>query len=310
MLADFSGLNLTMAALSASRKYLAQSDEISEEHQAFKKLGFFQSEKELIEMIERETGAIRARHPITYIVEAADDIVYSAIDLEDALKKRIIDWPTIKNELSPWCGDIIKKAEKNIYDRAVKQDFHQLPGGSSDFAKVEFKELRGQALSEARMNLFRTLIISSNIDGVVEEFKSNYSLIIKGEFKGELINNKTIRDVIEKCKGIAGKYVFPNQEILKLEIMGRNIIHDLMDSFWEGISQYPYEDKKHRKKHPFNFKTYSLLSENYKTVFEADYASTEDKKRHNYAKLQFLADYICGMTDSFARELHMKLRNG
>jgi dGTPase len=316
VLADYSGLNLTLATLSASRKYLASSDQIdaSGSNQAFKKLGYFLSEKDLLEKVENETGAIGVRHPITYIVEAADDIVYSAIDLEDALKKKIIDWRLIRNELKVQCEDLILKAEKNVYERATKQGFKPMDE-KADFSLTEFVELNGHALEESRMNILRTLIISRNIEGVFEEFKSKYELIMSGKYKGELVDNEKSKSneekksIIEKCKGITSKHVFTEHEVIKIEIMGKRIIHDLMDHFWDGIKHHPY-NKEVRKKFPFAFKAYSLLSNNYRTVFETSYNQASTEEDRSYARLQLLADYICGMTDSFAKDLHSKLSNG
>lgn len=311
MLGDFTGLNLTAGTLAASRKYLSPSDSIQEKgNQAFKKLGYFQSERGLILQLEKETGAVNMRHPITYIVEAADDVVYSIIDIEDALKKGILDWDTIKSELLPYCKDLIEKSEENIRDRAERQNFTK----NGTLKEGEFDQLRGQALAEARMSIFRTAVINFNMDSVVQEFGDRYNEIMNGTYERELVDNKTCGDLVKKCKSLAAAHVFPYPEILKLEIMGKNIIHNLMDSFWNGIKYFPYDELeanvKKTKKYPFNYKAYSLLSENYKTVFEAAYSKAGDNSEKNYAKLQFLADYICGMTDSFAQELHKKLKNG
>lgn len=333
MLGDFSGLNLTVGTMSAARKYLASSVEIKKkEGQSYEKLGFFQSEEPLMKLIENESATEGARHPIAFIVEAADDIVYSIIDLEDALKKKVLSWNFIRNELYSLIPDLLKYAEKNVYDRAVDQGFDMVTDSKElnkiakklyakdqvkieefIYQKSEFLQLKGQALSEARMSILRTKLIAYNIEGAVEEFLENYDDIMNGSYKGELVQNKKINKVISKCKATAFENVFQNSDILKLEIMGRNIIHDLMNHFWEGINKYPYdvdeEGKKKRKKYPFHYKIYTLLSENYRTVFEQNYSDPKGIEPI-YLKLQLLADYICGMTDSFAKELHREVYNG
>ncbi|MEM6814169.1 MAG: dGTP triphosphohydrolase [Bacteroidota bacterium] len=334
MLGDFSGLNLTLGTLAGSRKYLSESTEVKKlSGQQYKKLGYFQSEKELLEQVEKETGTTRFRHPITYLVEAADDIVYSIIDLEDGIKKRVLTWADVRTELYDLIPEVIKKAERNIFERAIRQDFtpkrkiESLESeGREKFGKdnvedinshvhqnSEFIELSGQSLSEARMSILRTALMGEHIDAVVGEFFKNYDAIMNGNYESELVANKHRGEVIKRCKQIAFSRIFGQSDILKLEIMGRNIIHDLMDHCWEGIKNFPYEGsdlgKENRKNHPFGYKIYSLLSSNYKTIFEYRFnrCSQEDS---NYVKLQLLADYICGMTDSFARQLHKEVKNG
>ncbi len=333
MLGDFSGLNLTLGTLSAIRKYISASTKIGmSKGQQYKKLGYFQSEKDLLEKVERETGTSGFRHPITYLVEAADDIVYSLIDLEDGIKKKVLTWYEIRSELCPLISDTIQKAEENIYKRAVNQKFKPkikieiLAKEAEDYGltkeddinsyvheKCEFLELSGQSLSEARMNILRTLIMGEHIEAVVKEFFKHYKEIMQGSYTNELVANEDRGMVVKKCKEIAFNKIFRQPEILKLEIMGRNIIHDLMDHFWEGIDKYPYDGsetaKKSRRNNPFAFKIYSLLSSNYKAIFEYNFDDCNEDDP-NYIKLQLLADYICGMTDSFARQLHQEVRNG
>jgi dGTPase len=83
------GLNLTCATVAAARKYLASSfaaDGKNADH-AYAKPGYFLSEAEIFTLVSQRTGTEGRRHPITFLVEAADDIVYSVVDIEDGVKK-------------------------------------------------------------------------------------------------------------------------------------------------------------------------------------------------------------------------------
>lgn len=93
ILADFKGLNLTFGTLSALCKYTAPSHKAgSKTDHARSKPGYFASENDLIKRIRAETGTGAARNPLTFLVEAADDIVYSVADVEDAVKKGVLTW--------------------------------------------------------------------------------------------------------------------------------------------------------------------------------------------------------------------------
>ena len=92
ILADYNGLNLTFGTLSASCKYIAPSHESGDKgNHAKSKPGYFASENGVVKQIRERTGTGDARNPITYLVEAADDIVYSVADIEDAVKKGVLD---------------------------------------------------------------------------------------------------------------------------------------------------------------------------------------------------------------------------
>lgn len=314
MLGDFTGLNLTAGTLSASRKYTADSMQIGTGGQRFKKLGYFQSEKDLIKLVEKETGTEKKRNPITFLVEAADDIAYSIIDLEDGIKKGVVTWESISRRLKN-VGEsgakLISKAEENINGRCRSVKFEPVEVNGEI---IEFKELKGKALDEARISILRTFYITEMVDSVSNAFLENYDSIMEGEFDKELVEVCDKNELVSECKRMAGEIIFPHNSILKLELMGKRVIHDLMDIFWEGIVLAPYISKVYKKENKLNKKTYDLLSSNYKSVFESETKGLDTdgliERKAFYIRSQLLADYICGMTDSFAVALHKELKNG
>lgn len=314
MLGDFNGLNLTAGTLSASRKYTADSTQIGNVGQRFKKLGYFQSEKELIELVENETGTENKRNPITFLVEAADDIAYSIIDLEDGIKKGVFTWESISRRLKNVGAsgiNLINKAENNINDRCLSVGFEPIKENDKI---IEFKELKGKALDEARISILRTFYINELVESVSKAFLENYDSIMEGGFDEELVNVCDKNGLVSECKRMAVEFIFPHNSILKLELMGKRVIHDLMDIFWEGIVLAPYITKDYKKEHKLNQKIYDLLSSNYKSVFESETKGLKTdgsiERKAFYLRSQLLADYICGMTDSFAVALHKELKNG
>ena len=100
VLADYRGMNLTCGTLSAACKYLAPSNALTKEVHERSRTGFFLSEEDLVQRIRAETGTGEARNPITYLVEASDDIVYSVVDLEDGVKKGAISWEDLRREFN------------------------------------------------------------------------------------------------------------------------------------------------------------------------------------------------------------------
>ena len=108
--------------------------------------------------------------------------------------------------------------------------------------------------------------------------------------------------MIKACKEVGQKYIYCSKENLKLELMGRRVIQDLMGVFWEGASEGSKDGKR------FTRKIYDLTSRNYRVVYEE--AKKEKKFPEKYCNMQLMTDYICGMTDTFACTLHKRLTNG
>lgn len=305
MLADFDGLNLTMGTLSAALKYTARSDRLDDDVHERDTPGYFFSEDDIVGAVRERTRTGKARNPIAFLVEAADDIVYSAVDLEDGIKKGAISWKELKEEFEKRGEDnerglrLIGEAEENIEERLEKSDLE------------EYSEFSDQSRAEAHAKMFRTAAIREHVTAVVDEFVERYRDIMGGQYHGELVEDGDTGDFVETCKRIAADEVFTSSDILRLETMGRRVIHDLMDFFWEGVNEAPYEDPKSFKRFPR--KTYELMSENYRAVFRRD--QTEERIEESdllieYRRLQLVADYISGMTDNFACSLHEKVTNG
>src|SRR5579863_5492464 len=99
VLSDSDGLNLTFGTLSAACKYVVSARDTDPGIHERSKPGFFETERELICRVQRETGTGVSRNPITYLVEAADDIVNVCIDLEDGVRKRVFRWQEMIEEL-------------------------------------------------------------------------------------------------------------------------------------------------------------------------------------------------------------------
>jgi dGTPase len=292
LLSDRSGLNLTCATLSAGSKYTASSLQIDKNSQAKKKLGFFNSEKNIVDEVRTRTGTGGKRNPITLLVEAADDIVYSVVDLEDGIKKGVVSWIEVAKILD----DYSSRIGANIIRSCVN--------GAETRINAATIPLGGRNRDEAISQFFRTLVIGKATDAVTHVFVENYSSIMAGEYDKELLYDpgSSVGELYQVLKGEIGfKHVYCSKETLRLELLGRNVIHYLMDTFWQADSA--------AKPKTFARKTYDLLSQNYRTVFENP-TSHEKTLPTAYRKIMLITDYICGMTDSFALNLKCELQNG
>jgi len=290
VLADDYGLNLTCGTLSASCKYVATSDSIDKADQAKKKHGFFASEADLISRIRAEVGTENARNPIAFLVEASDDIVYSTVDLEDGIKKRCIGWESLEDQLRKQCGSA-------LLDRSLLKA-HE---------KIDPAALSGQMRDEAMAVAFRTFAIAEMVAATIHTFEVEYDNIMAGKYPYEILYKSDAGSLADTCKKIALEHVYVSHEVLKREIMGRGILFDLLDIYWEAAEAF--EPGKTLK--GFHKKIYNQISGNYRRIFEGNMTRQgEPTIPLQYFRMQLITDQISGMTDSFAVKLHRELKNG
>lgn len=289
ILSDFNGLNLTFGTLSALMKYTAVSNKTERDSDhARSKPGYFTSEAEIVKRIREATGTGEARNPITFLVEAADDITYSVADVEDGVKKGILRWDYLESELkkSEFGKQVLEGA-----DKILRAGEGSIPQGLDD---------------DVYASAFRTAAIGILVADARLTFRAKYEDIMNGVYKGELVKDATTAPLLTMLKKEIGqKKVYTTKSTLKLELMGREVIQDLMDLFWEGAERIEKDGAGGKS---FVGKLGSLMSSNYKRVFARHVGS--GGLPDAYYRLQLVTDYVCGMTDTFAKTLHSELKNG
>jgi len=288
ILSDRTGLNLTFATLSAVLKYTANSAEVDEKSASRKRLGFFSSEEWLVDIIREKTGTGRARNPITFLVEASDDMVYSVVDIEDGIKKGVISWEGVRD---------ILKANKGRFGESLFSDCVEAAERRIDEAPIPVRN-RGEAISQ----YFRTRVIVKAQAAIRKAFLKNYESIMDGTYDQEILYDSEVAEFYQVLREeINFKHVYNAKETLRLELLGRNVIRFLLDVFWEA--------QRSEKSKTFPQKIYNLLSQNYRTVFENPIPQEKDLPEQ-YRKILLVTDYICGMTDTFALNLRRELQHG
>jgi len=288
VLADRFGLNLTAASLSVGLKYVSPSHEVVDDDQQRSKPGYFASEQDLVAVLREHTGTGTARHPIAYLVEAADDMTYSCADLEDAVRKEIISWDLLRSEVLQ-----DDSSQVALFDKCDK------------YLVTNASSLTGKSLDEARTQLFRTFAMYEHVTAAANEFHRSLEGILGGQYKYELLSSGDSAGLLASCKRVAKEYVYRSPAVLRLELKGRSIIEQLLTLFWQGVSEAPSTDEQWQRTFPG--KIYGLLSDNYRRAFEEDCTTYALQRPVEYARLQLIADYVAGMTDHFALSLAHEL---
>ena len=301
ILNDRYGANLTLGTLATLIKYPwysddvkckgknKEKDEVSDDEKGKKKLGCFYSEREIFEQIKEKVGIAPHRHPATLILETADDIAYLPTDIEDAIKKGALKWEVVYDALK----EEIRKYNSDKLDNLDR--YTKL----ADDNKVPDREL-------VKVQNLKIILQVIFIEEVKNTFFNNYDKIMNGTFEGGLLENSKAKGIVDACKDISYKYIFCNNEILSLELIGDRVISDLLDLFVPAVISITDCNRSKSKEQ----KLFQLISENFRYVqsFDKDTNSTvEFNTLTLYEKLQLVTDFISGMTDTYAVNLHQKL---
>ena len=290
---DDYGLDLTYSTLAALMKYPTASDRIDKDNVATKKHGYFQSEKKIVEEIWKKTGLSEGiRHPLTYIMEACDDIAYAVLDAEDAVKKGLVSFSDLMSYLEHHeNGD---DAVKVVCEKA--SDKHK---------KYRKTVLSPAELNDISMQMFRVYAIGEMVRDVKDAYKGQEDKIMAGDLKSDLLTVSRSSKLCELLKKFDKEHAYVHRSVLEVELTGYNTIRGLMDFLWEAIGQRKEpENLGSRRLTPFAAYAYNRISENYRRIFEND----TNPLPVRYKELQLLTDMISGMTDSFALSLYDELK--
>jgi dGTPase len=294
-----SNINLSFSVISTLVKYPTNSLSVEKGSRDIRKhkMGYFLAEEETFKHISEKVGTLQKseiyRHPLTFVLEAADDIAYATADLEDAFKKGLF---TIKDFTDYY---------KNSYEPAKVKE-HNSPEYYSDnlindLVERYQKNPSGQSFIKWLNSVRRWFMYVA-----VYRFSYKYKEIINGTYSGDLFEETYHSLSIKILKNAMKEFAYDTSGILKLELSAQTILSFLLEKFVHAVLYYDYQDEANRYIPSKADKKYiCLLPENYK----ADYneAKTGDESFDLYLRLLMVTDYISGMTDSYARNLYREL---
>ena len=296
-LVDENGMHLTYALLNTLIKYPVSSCGINKHSGNIKdkKMGYYFAEQELFKDITESTGAINCRYPLTYLLEAADDIAYHTADIEDAVKKGFLSYSQLLEELRSevYIKKCTDEQELKSYNNAV------------DMLEMKYAKAKENGIPNPELNAVQNWIIY--VQGQLlycasYGFTKNYQSIMNGSFSTEVINASRGKALSDALGSIVCDYVFKSCEIYKTENAAGNIINFLLDKFVPAAVIYDTDNELS----PMDKRIIHLISDNYRQIYKI-YSDGKDENEKLYLRLLLVTDYICGMTDSFAKRLYQEL---
>jgi dGTPase len=271
------GMQLTCALLGAFTKYprAAWLPTAPPPGVAFRKFGFYQDDRALFAEVAGQLGLDEvlpgawSRHPLAYLVEAADDICYRIIDVEDAFRLQQLRFEEVRDLLLPLTGEAERAEQKMAHLTRSRE-------------KIEY--LRAKA-------------IGAIIDQAQQCFMDNEDAILAGAFRGELLEEIPAAAAMQALKDCGETQVYVSRPVVEVEAAGFEVLGGLLEALITTVNDLadhgPNASSKSRM-------LVHLIPESFIGPGRRPVADL-------YRRVLAITDFVSGMTDSYAVTLFKKL---
>ena len=302
-------LNLTYSQIASILKYSKPaywSNDIPDEFSyLMKKPGYYLSEESFVNELSQQLDIQPFhRYPLTYIMEAADDISYCIADLEDAVEKKILTVQQLYHYLKEAWGPV-KKGD--LFDEVVNKPYDNLK-------KNEFEAI---GIDQFFMYL-RVNTIAKLVPHAAERFIENIETIYHGSFNHALLEDHEAEyKLLNIFKTVGFEHIFNHEMVENIELQGYRIITGLLD-IYSPLLNMSTEDfinlakTNNHKNYPIETRLYHKLSAKHCVAYQQAIALL-DKEHCSfkcwefYYRCRLIQDYISDMTDHFAYDEYRKL---
>lgn len=273
------GFGLTYTTIASILKYPCESVAVNKQYRHRKKYGFFQAEKDTVREIalslgmiaESDSPMIFKRHPFVYLVEAADDICYSIVDMEDAQRLGILGREEVRDAFL----EVIEKVGKTDSEtNKTLAHYNDISDGNEAIA------------------FLRAKVINVLVQAAAEVFVRHRQSILEGNFNDTLIDNiQTETHALDRIQKISVERIYNHDTVMQVEIAGYNVMSELLGLLVPSLlkEKPSHKEEKILKLIPYQFTEFELTGSPYYKVLSA-------------------LDMLSGMTDEYATEMYRRLK--
>ena len=302
-------MNLTWAQVGCILKYTRPAwwtGETPATHSyLMKKPGYYLSEEAYIARLRKELSLTpNGRFPLTWIMEAADDISYCVADLEDAVEKRIFSVEELYQHLHDAWGEHEKGS---LFAQVVENAWDKSRSNSLS------RSTEDQFFMYLRVNTMNKLVPYA-----AARFIDNLPMIFSGEFNHALLEDESsFSQLLELYKNVAVRHVFSHPDVEQLELQGYRVISGLLEIYGpllqltvDEFSELANNERVRRQ--PIESRLYQKLSTRHRLAYieavsKIDRHSSQWPVMEYYYRCRLIQDYISGMTDLYAWDEYRKL---
>lgn len=270
------GLQLTSAVLATFTKYPRPSHlPIELDGKSGKKFGYFQDDAEAFAQVARSTGLIERipgtawrRHPLAFLVEVADDTCYLIVDLEDAARLGFVPYKDAECLLGDLAGNTVS-------------------GG----------RLERLHDPKERLEYLRAKAIGRMLESAAAVFLANEDAILAGEFDEELLDQSPVGVPLQGVLQVAKETIYTARPALEIETAGFEVLGALLGLYTDAVEARAGHGR-------FTTRERMLL----KLLPNQFLGHDGEPDADPYVRLLKVADFVAGMTDSYAVDMYRKLK--
>ena len=270
------GLKLTFATLGAFTKYPCPAlfPQRAKSKRSQKKFGFFQTEKELFNEVAlqlrltEKAENVSLRHPLAFLVEAADDICYSIIDLEDGCSLGLVGY----------------EEAKVLFEGVITKN------------KSKLGKLDHLGSQQEKIGYLRALAIGDLMDECSSLFLEKEVEILSGKFDLALADHCPSKSALKNIINVSRSKIYQARQVVEIEAAGHEVLPGLLDEFTKA-GFYLMKDTKSRK--------YQNLQLLLPQELQLDLTA---RPTNVYFMLRNIIDFISGLTDRHALSLYRKIK--
>lgn len=293
---DKYSLNLTYATMCCALKYVRAAGDANNKTAITKKAGYFQTEKDIVENLYKEIGLKEYnRFPLTYIMEAADDIAYCLSDISDGIKKKIITEKIFIEEM------------KNEWEKSYPDDnFNKMTDRLGLNTIRKYKDFNHDiSIPWAR------IFIKKSVDNYIENHKTFF------DSTAETLIPKDVAKVLDTIKKVSRKILYASIEAESIELTGYAVILGILKCY-EKLIMLSYEDfqniveGKSIKGKDVEIRLFHRIGKRYVKAYNNEvkkYIKKDNLRIYEWwLRIHLILDHISGMTDEFALETYQMLK--
>jgi dGTPase len=270
------GLKLSAATLGAFTKYPCPSFFLQRDKskRSQKKFGFFESEKKIFNDVAKQLGLINvtqnvfSRHPLAFLVEAADDICYSIIDLEDGCSLGLVSY----------------EEAKELFENVITKN-------KSKLGKLQYLNSK-----QEKIGYLRALAIGDLMDECCSLFLESEKEILTGKFDQALADHCPSREALSQIIKVSIEKIYRARQVVEIEAAGHEVLPGLLEEFLLAGKHIAQKG---------NSRKYSNLS---LLLPEDTQWSIQQEPTNTYNVVRNVVDFVSGLTDKHAISLFRKIK--
>ena len=270
------GLKLTFATLGAFTKYPCPAlfPQRDKSKRSQKKYGFFQTEKEIFKEVAHQLGVnekteyVSLRHPLAFLVEAADDICYSIIDMEDGCSLGLVSY----------------EEAKVLFEGILTK------------SKSKLGKLDHLTSQQEKIGYLRALAIGDLMDECSSLFLEKETDILSGKFDQALADHCPSKDALKEIINVSRSKIYQARQVVEIEAAGHEVLPGLLEEFTKA-GNYLMQNTKSRK-----YQNLQLL------LPKEVQLDISVQPENVYLMLRNVIDFVSGLTDRHALSLYRKIK--